>query len=406
MMKTFFVICDGLGDRPIPKLGRKTPLEYAKTPNLDAIARRGIIGAMNTIDIGVRPGSDTAHMAIFGYDPHVYYTGRGPFETAGLRMEHKDGDICFRVNMGTVDDTLHIIDRRAGRIGDTSAFARELNGMKIDGVEFFVKAGTGYRMGMIMRGKKLSTHITDIDPGHVGKGVRMCEATDDTSEAKRTAKILNTFVSRAHKLLKRMPVNIDRQKNGLPQANYLLVRGAGVYPKLPRFFDKYGLRAACFAGAGLYKGIARLIGMDVVHVPGATGKPDSNIRAKVETAIKHRKDYDFFFIHFKGADSCGEDGDVEGKIAYIEKIDDAVAPLLKLKNSLVVITADHSTPCTIKSHSADDVPIVIMGDEVRDDDVHEFSERTCAKGRMGHIKGMHVMPIILDLMGIAEKFGA
>lgn len=406
MMKTFFVICDGLGDRPIPKLGRKTPLEFAKTPNLDAMAKRGITGAMNTIDIGVRPGSDTAHLAIFGYDPHVYYTGRGPFETAGIGMAHKDGDICFRVNMGTVDASLRVIDRRAGRIDDTSVFAKELTGMKIDGVEFIVKQGTAYRMGMIMRGKNLSAHITDIDPVHEGKRVHVCEPTDDTPEAKRTAHILNTFVTRAHKILEKMPVNIERRKKGLPQANYLLVRGAGEYPELPRFFDKYGLRAACFAGAGLYKGIARLLGMEVVHVSGATGKPDSNIRAKVEEAIKHRNNYDFFFIHFKGADSCGEDGDVEGKVSYIEKIDDAIEPLLHQKNALVVITADHSTPCTIKSHSADDVPIVMMSNEVRDDDVHEFSERTCAKGRMGHIKGMHVMPIVLDLMGIAEKFGA
>lgn len=406
MQKVILIICDGIGDRPIPKLGRKTPLEAANTPNLDLITKKGISGAMHTIDIGVRPGSDTAHLSLFGYDPNVYYAGRGPYETAGIGMSHKPGDICFRVNMATVNEKMIVTDRRAGRLDDTSEYANLFDGTTIEGVTFMLKKATAYRLGLIMRGKGLSSAIEDVDPHWVDKPAHKAMPKDKSPEAKRTADILNKFLQLVREKLKSLPSNKERLLQGLPQANYMLVRGAGTYPDLPSFQDKYHLNAACFAGAGLYKGIARVLGMKVYSVPGATGKPDSNIRSKIDMVIKHLNDHEFFYVHFKGADSMGEDGNVEGKIAYIEKIDKAVAPLLKLKDAIVIITADHSTPCTIKNHSADDVPIVIMSEEARDDDNARFTERACAKGRLGHIKGEHLMPITIDLMGLAEKFGA
>src|SRR3989344_5402750 len=403
MDKVFLIVIDGLGDRPIPAFGRKTPLEAAKTPNLDKLARGGISGVMHTIDIGVRPGSDTA---LFGYDPKTYYTGRGPFEVAGINMEVRPGDVCLRVNMGTVDDNLVVVDRRAGRIDDTNPFAKKFNGTVVDGVKFLVKAGTGHRLGIIMRGKGLSSQISSADPKELGVKLKTVEGLDASKEAKFTARVLNKFLLKVYKEIKDWPLNKQRVKVGKLPANFMLARGAGVYPELPSFFDKYGLKAACIAGAGLYKGVAKILGMEVIDVPGATGKPDSDVAAKIKKAIKATHKFDFIFVHIKGADTLGEDGNPEGKKAFIEKVDQAVAPLSKLKKSLVVVTADHSTPCALKNHSADDVPITIFGESVRDDDVEAFGERACAKGRLGRIRGEHLMPIIIDLMGLAQMFGA
>jgi len=406
MDKVIFIVCDGLGDRPIAELNRKTPLEAAYTPNLDKLAKGGISGAMNTIDIGIKPGSDTAHLSLLGYDPNTYYTGRGPFETSGIGMEMKVGDVCFRANMGTIDRDLIVIDRRAGRIDDTSEFANLFNNTAIDGVTFLLKKGTGHRVGLIMRGKGLSANISDADPHKLGVKLLEVKPCDDTKEAKFTAKILNKFIRISFLKLKDLPSNKKREKENKLPANCFLIRGAGMFPKIPSFKEKYGLRAVGIAGAGLYKGIAKILGMDTPNIKGATGKPDSNLNAKIEKVIELFDQYDFFFVHFKAADTLGEDGDYQGKIKYIEKIDRAIKPLLDFKDTLVVVTADHSTPCYLKSHSADDVPVTIYGKHVRDDDVDRFNERECAKGRLGHIKGLNLMPIIIDLMGLAELFGA
>lgn len=406
MQKVVFIVCDGLSDRPIPELGRKTPLEAAYKPNLDKLASQGILGAMNTIDIGVRPGSDVSHLALFGYDPLIYYSGRGPFEAAGIDMDLKEGDVCFRANMGTVDENLIVIDRRAGRIESTEPFVKVLNETKIDDVLFLLKAGTGHRLGLVMRGLNLSPKITDCDPHKTGEKVKKATPKDNSQEAKKTALILNKFLDYAYKKIKDLPINKERVKKLLPPANYILVRGAGILPKYPSFKEKYGLNACCIAGAGLYRGIAKVLGMKIIKVAGATGKPDTNLDAKIKAVIKELKNFDFVFLHIKGTDTLGEDGDFIGKKLFIEKIDKALAPLLKLKECLIVVTADHSTPCALKAHSADDVPVLICGEGVRSDDIKTFNERTCHQGRLGHIKGLNLMPIIIDLMGLAELFGA
>ena len=360
---------------------------------------------MQVIGPGIKPGSDTAHLALFGYEPDIFYTGRGPFEVAGAGMEVEPGDVCFRVNAGTVDKNLIAVDRRAGRINDTSEIAELLNGTEIDGVKILLKKGTAYRLGMILRGKGLSAEVTGSDPKSVGVKVKISKPKDDSTEAKFTAEVINKFLGMAYEKLSELELNKNRVKQGKLAANYLMVRGAGLSPKLPSFENRYALKAACVAGAGLYKGVARLMGMKIVEVVGATGKPDSDLRAKVKKALEISKKHDLVFMHFKGADSLGEDGDVEGKVSYIEKVDEAVKGLLQFKG-LVVVTADHSTPCSLKDHSGDDVPVTIKGEPVRDDEVEHFNERECAKGRLGHIRGAHLMPIIIDLMGLAEKFGA
>ncbi|MBD3328890.1 2,3-bisphosphoglycerate-independent phosphoglycerate mutase [Candidatus Dojkabacteria bacterium] len=404
--KVIFVVADGMADRPIPKLDRRTPLEAAKTPNLDQLAKDGISGAMNTVDVGVRPGSDTAHLALFGYDPNVYYTGRGPFEAAAVGFDLKEGDIAWRGNMGTVDENLVITDRRAGRISDTTPFADEMNGTVIDGIEFILSPGSGYRIPLIMRGKGLSDQVSDVDTHVANVKVHEPEPLDSSEEAEFTAKVLKKFLQRSHEVFKGMEINTKRAKEGKPQANYLLIRGAGFRPELPNFKDKYNLDAACIAGAGMYKGIARLLGMDVFDIPGATGKPDSNLLAKVDKLKESYNDYDFFFFHVKGADPLSHDEDYEGKVKFLEKFDEVVGELRQFKEAVIVVTADHSTPCTLGEHSADDVPVTIYSPEVRDDDVEHFNERECAKGRLGHIRGMNLMPIVIDLMGLASMFGA
>lgn len=406
MQKVLFIVCDGLSDRPIRELGSKTPLEAAIKPNLDKLATKGMLGAMNTVDVGIRPGSDTSHLAIFGYDPTVYYSGRGPYEAAGIDMDLKEGDVAFRANMGTVDENLLVIDRRAGRIDSTEEFAKLLDKTVIDGVTFYLKPGTGHRVGLVMKGKGLSPKITDPDPHEVGKKVKLAQAINGSKEAKHTAEVLNKFLNLAYKKIKDLPINKERIKKLLPPANYILVRGAGGIPSMPNFKDKYGLNACCIAGAGLYRGIAKILGMTIIKVPGATGKPNSNLDAKVQASLQALKTYNFIFLHIKAADSLGEDGNYMGKKLFIEKIDKALAPFTDLKDVLIVITADHTTSSALKRHTADDVPLLIVGEGIRTDHLKTFDERTCYQGRIGHIRGLNLMPIIIDLMGLAELFGA
>jgi len=395
MNKVIFIICDGLADRPIPQLRDKTPLEAADTPNLDRLAKGGISGLIYPIDIGIRPGSDTSHLCLFGYDPKIYYSGRGPFEVAGIGMELQDGDVAFRANMGTVDKDLVIVDRRAGRVQSTEKYAQILNGTEIDGIKFLTKAGTGHRLGLIMRGIGLSANISDADPHQNGVKVLEVKPLDNSSQAAFTTGVLNKFLKVAYQKLA-----------NLPPANYLLVRGAGKLSKFPSFQDKYGLKACCIAGAGLYKGIARVLGMQVLAVEEATGKPDTNINNKIKKVVQEYNNFDFFYVHIKAADSLAEDGNWQAKLKFIEKIDLALAPLFELKEALIIVTADHTTSSEAKIHTADPVPVTIYGGRERTDNVEKFSERACAKGGLGHIKGLDLMPVIIDLLGKSKLYGA
>jgi len=405
--KAILLIFDGLGDRPIKDFGGLTPLEYAKTPNFDKIAENAECGFMNALGRGLRPGSDTSHLAILGYDPDVYYSGRGPIEVAGIGLQLKHGDVALRGNMGTIDENMVIIDRRAGRILDVSPLTKELDGMEVDGVKFIIKPGTAHRAGVIMRGENLSSAITDADPHELNVPLHTVEPTDDSPEAKRTADVLNKFIKQSYEILKDLEFNKKRAEEDKYEANCLLVRGAGQYKHVPSFKERYGLSASCIAGGGLYKGIGAFLGMEIVDVPGATALPNTDIKAKFKTAKEKLKSHDFIFVHVKAADSLGEDGNPEDKKDFLEKADKAAAVLSDLpEDVLLVISADHSTPCELKNHSADPVPIVFKGGSVRIDDVTAFGERACAKGGLGFIEGRHVMPQILNLMGRLQLIGA
>jgi len=408
-VKVLLVIIDGLSDR-----GSKTPLSCANTPNLDRLAKMGINGIMDPIAPGIRPGSDTGHLALLGYDPFKYYTGRGPIEAAGAGIDVRPGDIAFRVNFGTVEgdgsvfDKI-VVDRRAGRINDTDelveAINRELDLSKF-GVEFIFKRGSGHRGALVLRGKNLSDKITDTDPKKIGEKVKKCiPLTDD---AKRTAEIVNYFMEKTHEILDRHPFNDKRAKNGLPKANVLLLRGVGVVPHIPSFEERYGMKLAVVCGTTLIKGIGKILKGDVIEVKGATGDRNTNLKEKINATLKALENYDFVLLHIKATDEFGHDGDFEGKKKFIEKIDKHISPLLNLDFSKVclIITADHSTPVTVKEHTADPVPITIVYEGVRPDDVDRFSEHTAYKGGLCRIRGLDLMNIVMDLINKAKKFGA
>jgi 2,3-bisphosphoglycerate-independent phosphoglycerate mutase len=406
LKRVITVICDGLGDRPIPEFDNQTPLEAAATPNLDKLASEAECGMMHTLGRGRVPGSDTAHLEILGYDIATCYSGRGPIEVAGLGMQLLDGDVALRGNMGTVEDGI-IKDRRAGRIRVITPLCEAIDGMEIDGCTFIVKPGTAHRAGVIIRGEGLSDAIIDADPHVPDVPTREVMRTDDTPEAKRTAGVLNKFLAAAHDMLKVHPFNRERIDAGKLPGNYLLVRGAGQYKEVDSFQERYDLSSCCIAGGGLYKGIGAYLGMDILEVPGATALPDTDIEAKFKLAIEKTNDYDFVFVHVKAADSLAEDGDFLGKKEFIEKIDKAVPILFgKPDDCLLVWTADHSTACEMKAHCADPVPIMFHGGAVRVDSVSSFGERACTHGGLGYIVGLDLMPQVQNLLGKLHLVGA
>jgi len=405
--KVVLLICDGLGDRPIDELGALTPLEAAETPCLDRLARESECGLMYPLGRGLVPGSDVAHLAILGYDPQEYYAGRGTIEAAGLGILLRPGDVALRGNFATVDGGGIVRDRRAGRIRVVEPLVKPLDGIELDGVTFMVKAGTAHRAVVVMRGEGLSASVTDADPHKAAARLGRVSPRDNTPEARRTADVLNRFIDRASAILHDHPLNIERRRDGHAEANYLLLRGAGHYREVPSFRERYGLSACCIAGGGMYKGIGRYLGMTVLEVPGATGLPDSDVPAKFRAALRSLETFDFVFVHVKATDSFGEDGDFIGKRTFIETIDRAARVFESLPaNTLFVMTGDHSTPCALREHSADPVPIMLRGSGVRVDDVVAFGERACARGGLGTLSGTNVMHHVLNILGRLPLAGA
>lgn len=397
MSKIIFIVVDGLGDGPISELGGKTPLEAARTPNLDYLAKNGICGLINAFkfDWQEDPKSDTCHLALFGYDPQKYYLGRGAYEAAGIGFDLKMGDVAFRANFATLDDRLKVVDRRAGRIEATQPLVDALRGIEIEGVKFLLLKSYGHRAVLVQRGAGLSPEVSDTDPKKEGLETKSSVAEDDTQEARFTARILNEYLQRVYHILKNHPLNTDRMKAGLPPANCLLTRGAGQLKETPSFKEKYGLNACCIAGGALYKGIGKLLGMDLIEVRGATGLKNTDLREKFLTAKEAAINYDFVFLHIKAPDSFAEDGDYKGKMEFIEAIDENAAQILDLKNILILLTGDHATCSALKKHCQEPLPLLIFGAGVKGDDVGKFSERACQKGSLGRFPQLDLMEKIL-----------
>ncbi len=392
--KIIFIVLDGLSDRPIKQLNQQTPLAKAKTPHLDFLAEKGICGLIYPFMLKdqKKPESDTCHLALFGYNPDIFYLNRGPYEAIGAGLKLKKGDVALRANFSTVRDG-KVIDRRAGRIEKTEALIRALKKIKIKGAEIILKKSYGHRLVIVLRGKNIYPEIESNDPKQDGLKVREIKARK--KRARLTAYLLNQFLAQAGPVLSAHRLNRQRVSRGHLPANYILLRGAGRFEEVPGFKQKYGLKACCLAGGALYKGIAQALGMKVIRVKGATGLPNTDLRAKFLAVKKNLKQYDFIFLHIKAADSLAEDGDFWGKTKFIEKIDRHIKNLAGLKNTLIVLTGDHSTCSEMKKHCPELIPFLIFGS--KQDKVKKFSEKACANGDLKKIKQADLMAKVLRL---------
>lgn len=404
MKKIVLIVLDGLGDRPNKILHGRTALQAAYRPNLNHLASLGINGVMHPIKPGIRSGSDTSHLSLLGYDPEEVYTGRGPFEALGLGLEVLPGDIAFRANFGTVDSGGIVMDRRADRISQgTDLLASSLN-MNIDGYIFRVKEGVEHRAALVIHGPGLSSAVTDSDPHEVGKKVETVKGVDEAG--KRTAELVNRFLEKVRNILRNHPVNTERIKNGLKPANEVLLRGAGKAPDLIPFEKKYGMKGACIAGIPMITGLCNMLGMDIIKVKGATGRTDTNYEGKVSALINALKTHDFVILNFKGTDVAGHDGDPILKKSVIERVDRAIAPLKnQLENTAIAITGDHSTPCEMKDHSGDHLPILFVTSGNLRDRVKRFDEISCMEGGL-EINSTNVMDYLLQISDRSDKYGA
>jgi len=416
--KGVVLIADGMADRPVPALNGLTPLEVADSPHLDHIAASGQCGLMDPIGPGVRAGSDTSHLAILGYDPYKVYTGRGPFEALGIGLDVKGGDICFRCNFSTLEGTLRLlpdghfdgatlVDRRAQRIAEgTHELAQAVDGMQIEDVTCLFKESVEHRGALLLRGPDLGANVSDVDPHHEGTVPHGAQGADPPS--RKTARVLNQFVLRAWQILKDHPVNKAREAAGKRPANCIMPRGVGLAPHLEPFRERYGIPGACVVETGLIAGIGRYLAMDVPHVEGATGGADTDELALAKMVITMLEDHDFVLCNLKAPDLSGHDASVETKIGAVEKFDHLVGYVHEHgpADLHLAITCDHATPITFGDHTGDPVPLAICGPALLSDRVMGYDERSVVGGALGRIRGFDVMPIMTNLMGVQEKFGA
>lgn len=413
-MKAILVICDGMADRPIKELNWKTPLEAARKPSLNQIAKTGICGIMDPIAPGIPPGSDTATLAMLGYDALKVYSGRGALEAIGSGMEVLPEDAAFRCNFATVNENLVVLDRRAGRIAneDAAKLAESLQKIRLEksSIEFVFKNTIQHRAVLVIRGRpKLSTAVSDSDPEKVGVKVLEIKPLDESPEARLTAKILNELMDKFRKVLENHPVNKERSKRKLLPANIILCRGAGTVPSIKPLSEVYGVNAACIAATSLIRGVCKVAGMKLIDVKGATGTPQTDFMAKAKATIQTLKTNDFVVLHVKATDVASHDGGVKQKIELIEKIDRMLGYMLNnidLSSTCLAVTADHTTSSITQNHEGDPVPLAITGPYVRRDDVEEFGERSCAKGGLSRIRSRDLLPILMNLLGKTRKFGA
>ncbi|MCK9277322.1 MAG: 2,3-bisphosphoglycerate-independent phosphoglycerate mutase [Methanoculleus sp.] len=407
--KVLFLVLDGISDRPCEALNGRTPLSAARTPVLDRIAAEGVCGIMDTIAPGIRPGSDTSHLALLGYPPQEYYTGRGPLEAEGTGIHMTAGMIGFRCNFATVGGDGLITDRRAGRISGTGPLSeaiRESVDLSPLGLGFRFESGAGHRAALALVGEGLGDKVSSNDPKKEGVRPLTIRACTDEPADEKTAEACNEFIRQSAKVLSDHPLNARRIEEGLVPANLLLIRGAGKMGAFPQFQERYSLSGSVISAATLISGIGKVVGLEHIPVPGTTGSVDSDLDAKVKATLGELDRKDFVLMNIKGADEAGHDGKGIQKRDFIEVIDAALEPLLGLEDTLLVVCADHSTPCSIKDHSADPVPVVIRGPGVRVDRTVRFDEVSCAEGGLNRIRGCDLMPIVLDLINKSHKYGA
>ncbi|MEX0701960.1 MAG: 2,3-bisphosphoglycerate-independent phosphoglycerate mutase [Planctomycetales bacterium] len=385
--KIVLIVADGLGGLPLEP-GGKTELEAASTPNLDALARRGVLGLSVPVLPGIAPGSGPGHLGLFGYDPLQYQIGRGVLEALGIDFELGPDDVAVRGNFCTIDESGNLTDRRAGRVASDVGrrLCAKLDRIEIEGVEVFVRPVKEYRLVIVFRGEGLGGHVDDTDPQRTG--VPPLEPVGHDAPSLRTADIAREFLRQAREVL----------EDDAP-ANFLTLRGIDKKPDIPPFQEVYGTRAAAIAVYPMYRGLARLVGMDVLDA-GAT--IDDQL-SRLEAAWS---DYDFFFVHYKYTDSTGEDGDFDAKVKQTEAVDAAMPRITALGPDVLIVTGDHSTPSKLRAHSWHPVPVLLAADTCRFDGSETFGESTCLRGGLGQFEAKYLMLHALAHAGRLEKFGA
>ncbi|MEM3383771.1 MAG: alkaline phosphatase family protein [Nitrososphaerales archaeon] len=418
MNKIIYILLDGVGDRPDPRLNYITPLEAAYTPNLDLLARRGKSGLVYPVGKDISPESDIAVFNMLGYEFKEGYVGRGVIEAVGAGVNFKDGDLALRANFATIDEDMNILDRRAGRdlsSEEARILAESINRqvkLSYPKAHFEFLSTIAHRATLVIRveGIVLSSNISNSDPAYTrfrGIGVAKVEkkvlrlqkvrALDDKFETRLSTDLVNEFTEKSIEILKNHPVNLSREKNGKKPANAILLRDAGnSLPKIKRLDEKYGLKFACLLDMPVERGIARLTGM--VEIESGVINDYENKAKKVSELLES---YDCVYVHIKGPDEPGHDGDAILKKKVIEEIDsNFFGNLLKLTNLdkvIIGVSADHSTPCQIKNHSADPVPLLVSGINITRDGTCRFTEKEASKGSLGTLKGAEVLPLIISL---------
>jgi 2,3-bisphosphoglycerate-independent phosphoglycerate mutase len=386
--KIVLLLMDGLGGLP-REAGGETELETAHKPNLDDLVKEGICGLHEPIGPGITPGSGPAHISVFGYDPIQYQVGRGVLEGLGIDFPLESQDVAVRGNFCTIDENGLVTDRRAGRISTEKN--RELCSLlaqiELPGVEVIVQTVKEHRLLLVLRGADLSGEVSDTDPQAVGLEPRQPQAL--SPDAQRTADLVTRFQEQARQVLA-----------GHHPANMVLLRGFSKQPAWPQVKDVFGLKAAAIASYPMYRGLSKLVGMEALK-PGETL---DEMFAMLEDVLN---DYDFFFLHVKGTDSAGEDGDFDRKVAKIEEVDAFIPRLRSLNPDVIIVTGDHSTPAVLKSHSWHPVPVVLWARNCRPDGVEDFGERGCMWGGLGaNFPSPNLLPLALGHAGRLEKFGA
>ncbi len=387
LSKIVLMVIDGLGGLPDPQTG-KTELETAALPNLDRLAAEGICGLTDPVGPGIMPGSSVGHLALFGYDPVRYNIGRGILEAVGIDFGLQSGDVAARGNFCTLDANGLVTDRRAGRLSNEKSLelCRMLDGQLADDVAVLVRPVREHRFVAVFRGPGLVPEVSDSDPQQTDVPPKPITALHP--EAEVMAGVANRFLARAGKTLA-----------AHHPANMVLLRGFSGHPDFPSMSDLYKLKPAAIASYPMYRGLAKLVGMEVLKT-GAT------IGEEFATLGQHYADYDFFFLHLKGTDSAGEDGDFERKVAVLEQIDGFIPELIRLKPDVIVVAGDHSTPARLKGHSWHPVPVLLHSPWCRRDRVSEFSEPACIAGGLGRFPATQVMPLAMANALKLTKFGA
>lgn len=396
--KIVMLVADGLGGLPVEP-GGPTELEAANTPNLDALARRGVSGSMIPIKPGISPGSGPGHLALFGYDPVGNLIPRGALEATGIGWKLEADDVAARCNFFTLADDGTVISRRGGvdaqdRLETEEALPRikMLQTIKVPGVQLFVEPVKEHRFVVVFRASGLGANVADTDPQEIGVPLLDPVASDGPSEP--TAQVARHFIARGLEILAD-----QRAEDGRPKGNGLAMRGFSKKPDLPSYEEVYGLKAAAIATYPMYKGLAQLVGMEVVGQP-------ASLEEEIDVLEQAWNRYDFFFVHFKYTDSRGEDGDFEAKVKAIEQFDAIVPRVSDLKPTVLIVTGDHSTPSRLRSHSWHPVPTLLVADTCRPDGCQVFGEQAALCGGLGHFEAVYLMPLALAHAKRLGKFGA